>query len=340
MSVVPLLLSGLLGCSLFGSKDKDPEAGKDPTDVRSPFDEDDDDDDEANGRKRRRRTEDRIEDIELPEIKGRFKPVQDPCAGFDEPGLYNLPTEFDGETIKSLLYVPPGPGPHDLVVLLHGGTSSPERILKQTRFIDQAQADGFAILAPTSGEMDNHGRHWNTGKFDGLVKRARNDVAFLDHVAKRARNELCVNRVLVAGFSSGGQMAHRWGCQGSEVDAILSAAGELLVPSAGCKPHAVLGFVGKLDKVFSGPSLEGSDQPSSVETIEMWAKINGCDLSQTPTEKFENDTRCKSWRGCKHATELCVVEDFPHGWPAPWHRHPTRCNATVEGSAWFKNLKK
>ncbi|MEZ4238159.1 MAG: PHB depolymerase family esterase [Myxococcota bacterium] len=287
--------------------------------------------------KKHRRARSDDEDID---VIGAFSPAEDPCAASEHPGLYTFDQTVDGQASHALLFVPPGPGPHDLVVILHGGTSTPERILSQTRFVDRATADGFAVLAPSAAVMGDKGAHWNSGKFDGKVHGGRDDVAFLDDITASAKAAVCGKRVLSAGFSSGGQMAHRWGCEGKEPDAVLSAAGELLVDPAGCTPRPVRGYVGTQDKVFDGPPLEGSDQPSAVQTIELWAKLNGCS-DAPPVIETSEDAACRKYQGCAHATELCVVDGFPHGWPSPTSRRkPTRCDATADGMRWFEGAVK
>lgn len=271
---------------------------------------------------------------------GEFRRAGDPCAAPAVPGLYHIDTEFEGTTSRALLYVPSTPGPHDLVVLLHAGSATPQKILGQTRFSEQAERDGFVVLAPLAADVDGRGPHWNSGKFSTVVEaeHLRDDVAFLDALTRRVKGEICAQRVLVAGFSSGGQMAHRWGCEGREVDGVLTAAGELLVPASDCHtPRAVRGYVGTADKVFDGPPLEGSDQPSAPETIEMWAGINGCN-DKPPIETRDAEVTCREWQGCEASTQLCVIEGFPHGWPSPWHRKkPIRANATADGIAWFRS---
>lgn len=270
-------------------------------------------------------------------LAGPFVPAEKPCEANANPGLHTLDTTYDGKPVRSLIYVPPGPGPHDLVVLLHAGGANPPRILVQTHFHEQAEKDGFVLLVPPAAEVGDHGPHWASGKFAGVATYERDDVAMLDALTAQIRTQTCATRrTLTAGFSSGGQMAHRWGCEGKEPDAILSAAGELIVPSENCSPRAVRGYVGTLDKVFAGPALEGTDQPSAPATIALWAKINGCD-GTPPVETVNGTTTCKVWNKCAKPTELCVLEGFPHGWPGPWNkRKPTNVNATEDGMAWFR----
>lgn len=273
-------------------------------------------------------------------VAGAFTPAADPCAANPNPGLHNLVTEYDGKPVRSLLYVPPTPGPHDLVVLLHAGGANPARILVQTHFHEQAEKDGFVLLVPPAADVGDHGPHWASGKFDSVATYTRDDVAMLDALTADIKVKTCATqRTLTAGFSSGGQMAQRWGCEGKEPDAVLTAAGELIVPATGCKTQRpVRGYVGTLDKVYEGSPLEGAEQPSAQETMELWAKIDGCDGSP-PTETVNGPVTCKAWNKCAQPVELCILDGFPHGWPGPWNkRKPTTVNATEEGMAWFRQV--
>lgn len=273
------------------------------------------------------------------QTQGAFVPATDPCAERPSDGTFDVAFDWKGEQTHAVLYVPAGAGPHPLLVLLHAGGADPATILMQTRWDDKAKAEGFALLVPEAADFAGHGAHWNSGKFDSMVSDAdlRDDVAYLDALTAKVRPEVCADRVFTAGFSSGGQMTHRWACEGEQPQALVSAAGELLVDPTGCKgPRAVRGYVGTRDKVFSGPPLVGSDQPSAPQTIERWAKINRCDPAVPPVETRVEDTTCKVWQGCAASTVLCVIDGYPHGWPSPWSRGGiTRTNATDDGWRWF-----
>jgi polyhydroxybutyrate depolymerase len=282
------------------------------------------------------------EEVDMPDLKvGGPLPQRDkPCDQSVSAGLYDVRTEFGGQSYTTLVYVPSGSGPHDMIVALHGGRATPQQILAQTRFTELADQENLVVVAPPAHEMPERGARWNTGKFDdvdGTPADRRDDVAFLDKVTEQVKAQVCGKRVLAAGFSSGGQMAQRWGCESRTPAAILSAAGTLLVPAASCRdPKPVLGFIGTLDKDFDGAPVPGTEQPNAQESLAMWAKINQCS-DKPPVENRRGDARCRTWQGCRAPTELCIVEGFPHGWPAPWNRRkPTQINASTEGLAWFR----
>jgi polyhydroxybutyrate depolymerase len=282
------------------------------------------------------------EEIDMPDLHvlGPLPTRDRPCDQPAAAGLYDLKTEFGGKTYTTLVYVPAGSGSHDMIVALHGGRSTPQQILAQTRFTELADHENLVVVAPPAHELADRGARWNTGKFDeveGSPTDRRDDVAFLDKVTEQVRAQVCGKRVLAAGFSSGGQMVQRWGCESRIPDAMLSAAGTLLVPHSSCRgPKPVLGFIGTLDKGFDEAPVPGTDQPNAQQSLELWAKVNHCS-DKAPVETVRGDARCRTWQGCKAPTELCIVDGFPHGWPAPWNRRkPTQINASTEGLAWFR----
>jgi len=267
----------------------------------------------------------------------RFVPSASECT---PPGRYQVDRPDD--RVPSLLVVA-GDGPRTLVVALHGGGGDAKKILRQTRFDALAEQEGaMAVLVPHAAELAGRGPRWNTGKFTSVVgdDAGRDDVAYLDGLVDHVAASVCAEEVLVVGFSNGGQMAHRWACQGRHPDAVLTSAGALLVDPATCqRPVALRSYVGKDDRVFREPPLEGSDQPTVPQSAELWAAHNRCD----PQPVFLEDEarRCAAWRGCAAPVTLCAVKHFPHGWPAPWSKKkPSSVDATAEGWGWFVELSK
>ena len=205
-------------------------------------------------------------------------------------------------------------------------------------------------MAPDATDLAGTGQRWNTGKFDkeleerlGPNAKVRDDVKFLDAMTAALRKDVCANQVLAVGFSSGGQMTHSWACKGEQVDALMSAAGELLVPDRMCnRATPVLGLVGTEDDVYTrGPNENDPTQPSAPETVAIWAKQNGCD-DTPPSEKRVDDATCFTYNGCKVPTQLCVIQDLPHAYPAPWNEDEKACafNATEYGWEWYRKARK
>ncbi|MEZ4241432.1 MAG: PHB depolymerase family esterase [Myxococcota bacterium] len=290
---------------------------------------------------RRGRRDDPDDDAGRPERRrpdlARFEAPADPCGELDRSGVFTVDVSFEGKEWTSLLYVPPGPGPRDLVVVLHGGDGTPEKILAQTDFEQAAAGHRVAVLAPASAEVPGHeGRHWNSGNHPEGEVGGRDDVAYLDTVAAAVAPQVCAKRILAAGFSNGGQMAHRWACQGKQPVALLSAAGRLLVPPSTCTQRPFLGYVGTLDPNFDRTPHDGPNQVSVKETFDLWAKINGC---KGESEADPKDAQCRVGTGCAEPTELCILPGLHHAWPSPHNRKkPTDTDASVDGLAWFQAL--
>jgi poly(3-hydroxybutyrate) depolymerase len=317
----------LVGCSLSSAPGAgDPPPATDAVEGDVPADEggdgDGDRDDEASGRRR---------------PVGAFRPVEDPCAGFGDGGLFTYSLEFDGQRWESMLQVPPGPGPFDLVVILHGGDGDPVKFLAQTRFDEGVEGPLPVVLAPTSAPLGGKGKHWNSGNHPDGERGGRDDVAYLDRLTAAVRADVCAQRVLAAGFSNGGQMAMRWGCQGKEPQATLTAAGRLLVPPASCRPLPTRGYIGTKDPVYDDRPQDGPEQRSVVQSFDAWSQINGC--KGDPAERRVKDARCRGWQGCGEPTELCIITDLHHTWPSPRNRKkPTETDTTVDGLAWFREV--
>ncbi|MEO0604179.1 MAG: hypothetical protein AAF211_22270, partial [Myxococcota bacterium] len=235
--------------------------------------------------------------------------VDDPCAAFDDPGMYRFDVETEERTRKPFVYVPPGAGPRDLLVLLHGGGSSAPDVQEVTGYTAAADEQGFVLVVPNG--LGFPLRTWNAG--DGPDVDA-DDVGFLDTLVSDLRPRVCGDRTLGVGFSNGGMMAHRWACEGNQADAISSVAGPLLVDACEGPPRPVLHWHGTADKVVpvDGGRSAGVDFPPVTDTMDTWRVRNQC--APEPRDAVtEGDTTCTVY-DCAASTELCLVENWPHRW--------------------------
>ena len=125
-------------------------------------------------------------------------------ATFVEPELVRYPTSGGGQ-IPAFLYLPPGPGPHPLVVNWHGGPESQHRPAFSPAIQFLAIELGVAVLQPNVRGSDGYGRAWLA--MDDGVKReeALKDIpATFDFIA--SRRDLDASRVAAWGGSYGGYM--------------------------------------------------------------------------------------------------------------------------------------
>ena len=132
----------------------------------------------------------------------------DPDA-FAEPELVAFPTfdEVDGapRQIPAFLYRPPGPGPHPVLVYIHGGPESQYRPWFSATFQYLVGELGMAVVAPNVRGSNGYGKSYL--KLDNGVLRedsVRDIGALLDWID--IRGDLDAARVVVQGGSYGGYM--------------------------------------------------------------------------------------------------------------------------------------
>jgi predicted esterase len=155
-------------------------------------------------------------------------------------GLHLLTDDRDPE---SALYVPPGTGSAalPLVVLLHGATSSPERVLPVLR--EQAERGRFLLLAPKSRDYS----------WDIIGGGFGPDIAVLDRLLGRVFEHFTVDpaRIALAGFSDGASYALSVGLINGELfSRILAFSPGFMVPGRRSGKPAVFISHGQADTVL------------------------------------------------------------------------------------------
>jgi polyhydroxybutyrate depolymerase len=194
--------------------------------------------------------------------------------------------------------------PLPLLVFLHGLGGSGDDLREGLHLDEMAQAFAFAFIVP-DGVLDSSGRRfWNASEsccnFDGVE---------VDHVAALRRwiGEATANpkvdarRVYLIGFSNGGFMAYRAGCEiGSLLAGIVSIAGAGPGATAAChpdKPLDVLQIHGERDPIvkFDGGHLFADDRrpryPSAEQSVAYWAKVDHCTGKPTPARELDINPR-------------------------------------------------
>lgn len=242
--------------------------------------------------------------------------VEDPCAEWTAPGLYQLPLGDDWSR-QPIVYVPAGVGPRDAVVMLHGAGGTAERMIDLTTWLEKSEADNLVAIFP-NGTGVSEGYTWNAGTCCGWAERyGVPDVAFLDAIHTVAEKRLCLDRVLAAGHSNGSMMVHRWGCEGDNPPtAIVGSSGPLLLDTCEGDPIPVQHWHGTADPrvpYAGGVGPEGESFPAVEDAMALWRKRNGCGDSPGAIS-VNGDTTCYTWT-CTAPTRLCAVEGWGHAWP-------------------------
>lgn len=219
-----------------------------------------------------------------------------------------------------------------LVVLLHGFGASAEAIEKGTDWPRFLAAQRAAWVAP-NGPPDRSGRRfWNAGPSCCNFDRSTADhVAQIRELITRALAEhpIDAQRVFVGGFSNGGFMAHRLGCElRSLVRGVVSIAGAGPLSPASCPdgpPIRVLQIHGDADDIvaYAGGHLFGKasypEHVSAEKTALDWASRLGCGKPKSgqPLD-FEaklpgDETKVTRFENCRGGhVELWTVESGSH----------------------------
>jgi dipeptidyl aminopeptidase/acylaminoacyl peptidase len=128
---------------------------------------------------------------------------------FVEPELVRYPTfdEVDGETrtIPAFVYTPEGPGPHPVVVSIHGGPESQYRPYFSSRYQMWLAKLGVAVVAPNVRGSAGYGKTYVAldNGFDREMS-VKDIGALLDWI--ETQPDLDADRVAVFGGSYGGYM--------------------------------------------------------------------------------------------------------------------------------------
>lgn len=147
--------------------------------------------------------------------------------------------EMNGMVRSYLLQRPlqAGPGPHPLVLMLHGGTQTAAQIWRQTSLPAVAGRAGALVVAP-----QGLGKHWNDGRgatIAGDAASTADDVGFLLALIDQlvAQEQADPRAVFVFGVSNGGFMAMRLACEaGERLRAVATGLATLSEPQAAACP--------------------------------------------------------------------------------------------------------
>ncbi len=218
--------------------------------------------------------------------------------------------------------------PRPLVVVLHGGTGSPERIAEMTGFSALAKNKNFMVAYPAgSGRIPT----WNAGKCCGYAERNQvDDVGFVRAMIDDIRQKAKVDnaRIYVTGMSNGAMMAYKLACEMGDVFAAfapVAGAMNLEVCAPEGRPSAII-FHAIDDKhvPFMGGQAEeglraalGKDpKPDSsvADAMQFWLQHTYC--RQFPEKTIESDYEdtiyfCAEGRHVR----LIALTGGGHTWP-------------------------
>lgn len=226
----------------------------------------------------------------------------------------------------------PDGAPRGAIMFLHGWGSSGTGSLGNRRWVPQALAAGYAVIAPNGSPREGRpGRRWD---FHPDWPKTRDDIAFLTAVRDdaAARFDLDPGRIALGGFSIGGSMTHYLACAAPDTFAAYIPVGGAFwrTHPEGCAgPVRLLHTHGWRDTTvpLEGRVVRGQDANDPAALIQgdvfyamrLWRRENGC--LQLRGDRFETEGVFwrRAWDRCAAgmALELALF-DGGHTVPAGW----------------------
>lgn len=215
-----------------------------------------------------------------------------------------------------------------LVLVLHGAVGSGVQIAELTRFDEQAERLGWIAAYPDAHEPGLPHGGWSTYATPVPV----DDVGFIASIVDELRRSERVDAAYVyaAGFSRGGMLAYRLGCELADRFAAIAAVSANIGDQIGktedlaCRPSrpiSVLTMHGSSDRnvpIEGGVSPDYPDQipyaPLS-DVLRMWLGSNACRHVRDTVRRAGTAT-VRTW-GCPNGArvELWLIERGAHSWP-------------------------
>lgn len=204
----------------------------------------------------------------------------------------------DGRTYR--LNVPGGlSGSMPLVLSLHGGGQPASLHEAESGWNGYAAANHFIVAYPQATN-----NLWNFGA-------GSPDVTWLRHVVADISATYCVDahRVHAEGYSNGGSMTNRLGCDAADLFASFSsyAGSSATITGTGCTPSRAISSA-QMDSVLD------PIQPFQLQARFEWVNRNACSAMS-----FEFSFLAEVWhhRPCAGGTEVLWVDYYAgsHNWP-------------------------
>jgi polyhydroxybutyrate depolymerase len=186
--------------------------------------------------------------------------------------------------------------PYRLVFTWHPGGGTAQQTAQNYYGLQRLAADSTIFVSPE-------------GISNGWANTGGRDIAFLDAMLARFKEELCIdqNRIFSTGFSYGGMMSFAVGCGRADVfRAIAPMSGALYSGCAdGDTPIAMLGFHGTTDTTV--PIANGRAARDVI------AERDGCQ----PAAMAIQSNGCSSFQGCSEGHSVTWCEFNGGHMPAP-----------------------
>lgn len=246
---------------------------------------------------------------------------------FPDPGSYTAFENFETIERSYRIYIPSAYAdpersePIPLVIALHGAGDTHQNFEFASGLSAYAEQLGFIVIYPQATEG-----YWNVGQSDPLIQA--NDTQWIHHIVTYFLANLDVDpeRIFATGFSAGGMMSYRLGCEMNDQIRAIAVVGstmpEFVKPFCDdSDPVPILILHGMADTVVP---IDDSRVNffSLLETLEYWIEHNKCDTdtmltdTQPIIETQGSDVDIYSFLDCEgeNQIKLITVEDGQHFW--------------------------
>lgn len=233
--------------------------------------------------------------------------------------------EHDGQTRPVLLYEPRHlreRGPLPLVLVFHGGASSPEAISRASAMHRVAEREGFLVAYP-AGTPGASGLTWTPGG-RAAAARGTDDVGFARKLIAEVQRRHAVDptRVYAVGFSVGGSLVYELACLLADRIAAVAVVGGAMTTMGlrSARPVPLIHIHGTKDRRVPlnggrGPATRRADEwPPVRDGIDRWRALNGCTAEPTVVRLGMEGVTGYRWSGAADV-ELWTVEGGRHAWP-------------------------
>jgi poly(3-hydroxybutyrate) depolymerase len=256
--------------------------------------------------------------------------VTPPAAGNSKASL-----QHGGSSRSYILHVPSGltsGKPLAVVFDLHGAGGSGSQQQGMSGWGAVADREKFLVVYP-----DGIDGYWNVDdKCCGTAgKNQIDDVGFLRAIIDKLSAATCIDtkRIYVSGFSNGGGLTHRMGCDAADVIAAIAPVSTDLrtQPCNAVRPISMMEVRGMADSLEPyeggkvGPEGGGYLAVGAKASLGLWADINQC----TGTPKTI-ETYCEGYTECRDGveTDLCSLPNVDHG------AYNNSLNFNIASTAW------
>ena len=242
-------------------------------------------------------------------------------AGQAAPTAGNKKTtlQHEGRSRTYTLHVPsalPAGKPLAVVFDLHGAGGNGSQQQGMSGWAAVADREGFLAVFP-----DGVDGYWNVDdKCCGTAGQDQiDDVGFIRAIIEKLRTDICIDakRIYASGFSNGGGLTHRMGCDAADVIAAIAPVDTDLrtQPCNAARPIAMMEVRGMSDSLepyeggVVGPPGGQYVSPGAQGSLELWADINQCPGAPSTIEQY-----CESYTECGDGVEtnLCSLPGVDH----------------------------